>query len=259
METILLAIQARVLLWVGLGYLGLGLWLLLARPAFTGNDRNRRLAGFGIVWFFVTLSMESSLIPLDDLIFEYRLYLPSFGFFLAVTAGVYLLRQHFALNRPAVNTAVVIGVTLLLVSLTIATLLRNRTWQDELLFWQDNVSKSPNQARPRCNLAQAYLKQRNSAQAIIELETAGRLNPNYWVPFEMLGDLHWNMRMYRLAAADYDEAGRRGNRSRQLLLKLGRSLRRSDNREAAQEILTSLLAVDPTDAEALAELRALQP
>ena len=27
METILLAIQARVLLWVGLAYLGLGLWL----------------------------------------------------------------------------------------------------------------------------------------------------------------------------------------------------------------------------------------
>jgi hypothetical protein len=27
METILLAIQARVLLWVGLGYVGVGLWL----------------------------------------------------------------------------------------------------------------------------------------------------------------------------------------------------------------------------------------
>lgn len=40
----------------------------------------RRLLSFAIVWFFVTLLPESSFVPLNDLIFEHRLYLPMVGF-----------------------------------------------------------------------------------------------------------------------------------------------------------------------------------
>ncbi|MDP2277338.1 MAG: hypothetical protein Q8K51_03855 [Nitrospirota bacterium] len=39
-----------------------------------------RLASFGIIWFFVTLSVTSSFIVIFDVIFEHRLYLPSIGF-----------------------------------------------------------------------------------------------------------------------------------------------------------------------------------
>ncbi|MDA9101382.1 hypothetical protein N9K06_01755, partial [Omnitrophica bacterium] len=42
--------------------------------------KKRRLVAFGIFWFFITLSIESSFIPLEDVIFEHRLYLPMFGF-----------------------------------------------------------------------------------------------------------------------------------------------------------------------------------
>ncbi len=47
-----------------------------------------RLIGFGILWFFITLSVESSIIPIPMVIDEYRVYLPSVGFFLALVAGV---------------------------------------------------------------------------------------------------------------------------------------------------------------------------
>jgi hypothetical protein len=49
-----------------------------------------RIISFGIFWFFLTLLIESSFIPLNDLIFEHRTYLPSFGFFLILTSGIYL-------------------------------------------------------------------------------------------------------------------------------------------------------------------------
>ncbi|MDP2278848.1 MAG: hypothetical protein Q8K51_11550, partial [Nitrospirota bacterium] len=42
--------------------------------------RKASLISFGIIWFFVTLSVTSSFIVIFDVIFEHRLYLPSIGF-----------------------------------------------------------------------------------------------------------------------------------------------------------------------------------
>jgi hypothetical protein len=42
--------------------------------------RRAKLISFGIIWFFVTLSVTSSFIVIYDVIFEHRLYLPSIGF-----------------------------------------------------------------------------------------------------------------------------------------------------------------------------------
>ena len=45
------------------------------------------LIPFGIAWFYITLSPTQSFVPILDVIFEHRVYLPSIGFFLAfVTA-----------------------------------------------------------------------------------------------------------------------------------------------------------------------------
>jgi len=51
--------------------------------------RRARLFSFGIIWFFVTLSVTSSFVVIYDVIFEHRLYLPSIGFaiFLAFLIG----------------------------------------------------------------------------------------------------------------------------------------------------------------------------
>ena len=42
--------------------------------------RRAKLFSFGIIWFFVTLSVTSSFVVIYDVIFEHRLYLPSIGF-----------------------------------------------------------------------------------------------------------------------------------------------------------------------------------
>ncbi len=46
--------------------------------------RRARLISFGIIWFFVTLSVTSSFIVIYDVIFEHRLYLPSIGFAMVI-------------------------------------------------------------------------------------------------------------------------------------------------------------------------------
>lgn len=235
---------------------GSGLWLLF-RQRRTGPGLEGRLIGFGLSWFFLTLAMESSIIPLDDLLFEYRLYLPSIGFCLAATAGLDLVRRHLAGRWQVISPIATAGAALLVLTLTGTTLQRNRIWQDELSFWQDNVAKSPNRARSRGSLADAYLQRGDIGKAVSELEIAARLNPGYWPTFETLGDIQWNRGLYRLAASNYTEALRLGNTSRALRLKLGRAQRWSSNLLASRETFATLLADDPSDSEARAELNAL--
>ncbi len=50
-------------------------------------------APLGVAWFYITLSPVQSFVPVTDVIFEHRLYLPSIGFFLVV---VVLFEKLFA-------------------------------------------------------------------------------------------------------------------------------------------------------------------
>jgi hypothetical protein len=50
--------------------------------------KKSRLISFGIFWFFITLSVESSIIPIRDVIFEHRVYLPSVGFVIFLTTAI---------------------------------------------------------------------------------------------------------------------------------------------------------------------------
>ncbi|MGB9079867.1 MAG: hypothetical protein WCD00_01120, partial [Desulfuromonadaceae bacterium] len=102
-----------------------------------------RLCSLGIVWFYVTLLVESSIIPIVDVIFEHRLYLPSAGFFLAIaSASAGILAQRESTRKKA--WIALAGICLIL---TTATIRRNTVWSDELRLWEDTARKSPNKAR----------------------------------------------------------------------------------------------------------------
>lgn len=129
----------------------------------------RRIIAIGIFWFFITISIESSLIPIKDLIFEHRTYLPGFGILLV--ASVYLLRLAEWV-RPAVEFRVkaIILISLLATLLGLATYNRNRVWTNELLFWQDAVEKTPNKPIAYHNRGLAYSKMGYLDEAIKDLD-----------------------------------------------------------------------------------------
>ncbi len=113
--------------------------------------RKHRLLSFFILWFFVTLAPTSSFIPIADVIYEHRLYLPSIAFcFIAVTLLLRIFRKS-----PAV------AALLLIVVFTfqgIGTFKRNYVWRDGFTLWSDVVEKSPNKARGHNTLANEYFK-----------------------------------------------------------------------------------------------------
>ena len=101
-----------------------------------------RIISFGIFWFFLTLSIESSFIPISDLIFEHRTYLPSFGFFLILSSGIYLLFWNRYKYIAIAIFIIIIG------SNSYLAYERNKVWKDDLTLWSDNVEKTPNLPRP---------------------------------------------------------------------------------------------------------------
>jgi hypothetical protein len=133
-----------------LAVLGLGVYLLWRSR--TGN-RAYRLIAFGIFWFFITLSVESSIIPLMNVIFEHRIYLPGVGFLTALTAGTFLLLTRFGQKPlPAAGMA---GFAIVISVFSAAAYARNNVWRTETALWQDCVAKSPQKARPHNNLGLA--------------------------------------------------------------------------------------------------------
>lgn len=57
------------------------------------------LVPFGVAWFYIGLSPVQSFVPIIDVIFEHRLYMPSIGFFIAFTAGYESLVEWFDRKR----------------------------------------------------------------------------------------------------------------------------------------------------------------
>jgi hypothetical protein len=123
----------------------------------TSGDRRhglyQRLIVIGIVWFYIALSVESSFIPITDVIMEHRVYLPSAGFFIAVAAMVMLLGQKLHQGTRWRWQA----LTVICLTLSVLTIMRNHVWSDDVRFWQDVAAKSPRKARALSNLGWAHL------------------------------------------------------------------------------------------------------
>lgn len=159
--------------------------LLLVGLAIYLYNKNRILS-FGIFWFFLTLSIESSIIPISDVIFEHRTYIPSFGYFLIITCLIYqLLYQK---NKSLVTLLFVF----LIGSNTILASQRNKVWKDEISLWSDANSKSPNKARPLINLGYAYGKLQQWDKAISAFTKVNEVEPNYHAAaYYNLGIAYW--------------------------------------------------------------------
>ncbi|MGD0281727.1 MAG: tetratricopeptide repeat protein, partial [Dissulfurispiraceae bacterium] len=136
-----------------------------------------RLIGFGILWFFIALSVESSIIPLPTLIDEYRIYLPSVGFFVALCASLFMLAGRIRLARERRMMLQLVG--LIIAVLFGLTYVRNSVWSDKIVFWKDVVEKSPKSAQAYNNLGNAYLNVHQPDKANEMFDRAISLLPDY--------------------------------------------------------------------------------
>lgn len=107
--------------------------------------------GFVGAWFFIILAPTSSFIPIKDLLFEHRMYLPLAAIIVIVVALAYRALIHLSeqgllqtSGRRTFGTILVIGVV---ASLTYATFQRNTDYHDALGMWRDVIEKRPKNHR----------------------------------------------------------------------------------------------------------------
>jgi len=138
--------------------------------------KKHRLLAFGILWFFLTLTVESSFIPLKDVIVEHRLYLPMFGLSLFLSA---LLWKY---TRSASRfLAILLAIAIALSAMTYA---RNKVWKSPFSLWQDAIKKSPLRGISYSGLGDAYRRANDDKSAAIYFEKAVALG--YATPFVYL-------------------------------------------------------------------------
>ncbi|MBI5675379.1 MAG: tetratricopeptide repeat protein [Nitrospirae bacterium] len=179
----------------------MGMWLYR-------NSRSRdcktsywfRLTSFGIFWFFMTASPESGIIPIKDIIFEHRMYLPSIGLFLTVTTSIDFFMSRWSNKFVHARKAAVFIMVLIVLILSVTTYERNSVWEDSVRLWEDVVQKSPNKPRPYYNLGLAYSEQGRTDNAIDAYKTAIRLDPAF------SADVYNNLGVALMALGRVDEA-----------------------------------------------------
>jgi tetratricopeptide (TPR) repeat protein len=144
-----------------------------------------RLIAFGIFWFFLTLAVESSFIPIADVIFEHRLYLPSIGVATAVATLIALGREKTSTlcggNIPLLVAAIAIS------ALAFSTWQRNEVWQNEVRLWGDVARKSPEKSRPWYNLGTHLTDTGRPGEAIPALSRAVAIDPRHTEAWYNLG------------------------------------------------------------------------
>ncbi|MBF0457292.1 MAG: tetratricopeptide repeat protein [Nitrospirae bacterium] len=146
-----------------------------------------RLFTFGTMWFFITISVQSGLVPLMDLIIEHRLYLPSIGFFIALLSIIEVIKIRKGTDKLFSVIRIEVLLAIVIVVLCITTIHRNRAWQTPFTLWEDVVKKHPNTARGRYNLGIEYSRTGRFDDAVIQYEKAITIKPGYVEAYHNMG------------------------------------------------------------------------
>lgn len=164
--------------------------LLLASLALCGRALGRSAFVLGAGWMLVTLA-PTSLVPLNILVNEHRLYLPLVGLLIWLSGLDGLPRL------PGLWAGLALIGALLVVQ-------RNAVWRDEGTLWADALAKAPREVRPYVFLGNHLraLGQYEASAALLQQAVA--LEPDNLAARANLGTTLERMQRYEQAIALYE-------------------------------------------------------
>ena len=133
--------------------------ILILLAAGVGSLRRAPAFGFLAAWFFLILAPSSSIMPINDLAAEHRMYLPLMAVVIFVVTAGFLLLQKMPY---ALRAGIVAGLVL---ALGIQTIKRNADYESKFQIWSDVVEKRPENLRAAQNLRSEF---RNLTMAQLE-------------------------------------------------------------------------------------------
>lgn len=156
--------------------------------------------GFAGLWFFLILVPTSSLLPLEDLAFEHRMYLSlAAPVVLATLGGFDLLRLLFP-RSPARRKTWGVVLTLLAASLLgIGTVARNSDYRTAAGMWKLVLARRPRNPRAYNSLANLLLREEDPIRAEELYRRAIEVSPRYQ-------PAHYNLANLLASRGEIDEA-----------------------------------------------------
>ena len=185
------------------------------------------------VWFIAAL-MPSSLIPLNVLVNEHRLYLSLAAF--ALVVGLFYSGSRLAVRRIFL---------LCLMTMMVLSVLRNRVWKDEETLWKDAVDKGPAMSRPYVNLGKALIEKGRFEEAIVQSRLALEINARLPRAYYNVGWAHHNLQNDEFAIAHYQRAIELDPRMIEAYNNLGNLYQEQGRPEKAFHVYRQALEVKP--------------
>jgi protein O-mannosyl-transferase len=218
--------------------LSLTVWGLIKNPPL----------GFAGVWFFLILAPTSSILPLEDLAFEHRLYLPLAALvLLGVIGGYEISRLIFPSSAHRRRNFNIIMIAMIVVGMGVLTIRRNVDYRTAVGMWEDVIRKRPGNPRAYNNLANLINKQGDNRKAFELYQAAIRVDPGYQAAYYNLANLLAGERRmieaidyYRKSLEINPDAVEAHNNLAVALYKLGRG-------EESIKHLREAVRIDPSD------------
>ncbi|MCC6846983.1 MAG: tetratricopeptide repeat protein [Deltaproteobacteria bacterium] len=216
--------------------------------------RARSRLRFLVLAFLITLAPSSSVIPIRDLAFEHRMYLP-----LAPLAALLVLGGRAAIRRARLGPArerrvAAAAAAIAVAALGALTIDRNHDYRSPRAMWTDVAAKRPANPRAWSNLAQACLAEGRVDDALAAARRALAVDPTYAEAHVHLGRALADRGERREAMAHYAEAIRLKPTSADAHNNWGATLADEQRFAEAEPLYREALRLRPGYAEAMNNL-----
>jgi len=249
--------------------------------------RAPRLGFLGLV-FFVVLAPSSSVVPIADLAFEHRMYLPLAPVVTLAVLALYGLGRACLRDRHARRLAGIGGIVVAASVLATLTWERNADYRDPVRLWSKVLAVAPHNPRAHFSLGQVHriqgdvdaarrcyeqclrldadyarahgalghiLLTEGSLKAAAEhLRRAIELKPDYLHALVNYGNLLVRQNQFAEAAVSYRRARKLAPTNAVIHQNLGTALLKSGRPQAAVSAYRRALQLDPTLVGAKAQL-----
>jgi len=129
--------------------------------------KKQPLIFFAAVFYYLAHLIESSIVPIPDIVFEHRTYLPNLGLSILCASLIHLVLQNQQWQKM-----VLIVLAFLLIWFSYLTYSRNTLWTQPIEFYLNETQHSPKKERVWADLGKYYLKEKKFNEALKSFATA---------------------------------------------------------------------------------------
>ncbi len=209
---------------------------------------------FWLVFFIVALLPTLTPFKISWIVAERYVYLGTLGIIVVVAM---LFSRLINLNENAKMVGY-FALILIVASLSVRTIIRNRDWKSEDTLWLATAKVAPSGQNIHNNLGDVYARQGDMQKAIEEFQKAIEINPNYADAYHNLANTYQQIGELDLAKENYEKALSINPNLWQSCQNLASIAFNQGDFAKAEEYIEKALQIDPQNPQLQENLKVIQ-